>query len=74
MSIMARGKAQGNGETFLFTVEEFVTGGFRLDIDFSGAERDGGTGAGIWPSVEKAKAIAEETAKRLLGGASVTWE
>jgi hypothetical protein len=73
MKVVAKGQAQDTRETFRFTIEEFV-GGYRLDIDFSGDGHSNGTGAGIWPSIEKAKAIAEETASRLLNGATVAWE
>jgi len=32
------------------------------------------TGAGIWPTVEKAREIAEATARHLLSGAVVIWD
>jgi hypothetical protein len=70
---MVTGEAQDDRETFVFTITPFVTGGFRLDIKFSGDGPHNVTGAGIWPTVEKAKQIAQETAARLLHGAEVTW-
>ena len=71
---MIKGQASDDRETFEFTIEPFVSGGFRLDIRYSGDGRGNITGAGIWPTVEKAKQIAEETAQRLLHGATVTWQ
>ena len=71
---MIKGQASDDHETFEFTIEPFVSGGFRLDIRYSGDGRSNITGAGIWPTVEKAKQIAEETAQRLLHGATVTWQ
>jgi hypothetical protein len=74
MKTLVRGTARDDREVFQFTIEDFVGGGFRLDIDFRGDGRGNVTGAGVWPSVEKAKQVAEETARRLLQGASVKWE
>ncbi len=68
------GIATGNGETFLFTISAVSTGGFRLDNRYSGACHQNITGAGVWPTVEKAREIAETTARHLLGGACVTWK
>lgn len=67
------GIATGNGETFTFTITAAPTG-FRLDNRYSGACHENITGAGVWPTVEKAREIAETTAHRLLGGAGVTWD
>jgi hypothetical protein len=50
-----------------------VGGGFSLSIRFSGGSRENITGAGVWPSVEKAKQIAEASAQ-LLDEAAVQWE
>jgi hypothetical protein len=74
MKTIVRGRASDDREVFHFTIEDFVTGGFSLVIEFSGDGRSNSTGSGIWPSVEKAKQIAEETASRLLHGASVKWD
>ena len=68
-----KGVAQGNRETFEFTVDSFVSGGYRLDIKYSGDCHHNVTGAGVWPTVEKAKEIAEATAAKLLSGAQVSW-
>jgi hypothetical protein len=69
-----KGQASDDRETFEFTIESFVSGGFRLDIRYRGDGRSNITGAGIWPTVEKAKQIAEQTAQRLLHGATVKWQ
>jgi len=68
------GLAKDNRETFEFTVEPFVTGGLLLSIRYSGDGTHNITGAGVWPTVEKAKQIAEATASRLLHGATVIWQ
>jgi hypothetical protein len=46
---------------FVFTVEPFVSGGYFLSIRYAGDGSTNVTGAGVWPSIEKAKQIAEET-------------
>jgi hypothetical protein len=68
-----KGVAQGNRETFEFTIEPFVTGGYRLGIKYSGDCHHNVTGAGVWPTVAKAKEIAEATVNKLLSGAQVSW-
>jgi hypothetical protein len=70
---MIRGEASDNRETFVFTISPFVTGGFRLDIRYSGDGPQNITGAGVWPTIEKAKQIAQETAARLLQEAIIIW-
>ena len=45
-----------------------------LSIRYSGDGTHNVTGAGVWPSVEKAKEVAEQSARRLLHGATVTWQ
>ena len=72
--VLARGSARDAREVFDFTIEPFVTGGFMLSIRYSGDSRDSITGAGVWPTIEKAKEVAEQSAKRLLHDATVTWE
>jgi hypothetical protein len=67
------GTAKDERETFEFSIEPFVTGGFRLDIRYHGDCHQNVTGAGIWPTVEKAQEIAHEIANRLLHGAQVIW-
>jgi hypothetical protein len=72
--MIVRGRARDQSELFEFSIEPFVNGGFRLDIRYSGDCHHNITGAGIWPTVQKAQQIAEETARRLLSGAMVDWE
>jgi hypothetical protein len=74
MKALLTGYARDTRERFDFTVEPFVTGGFTVSIRYSGDCHHNITGAGVWPTVEKAKQIAEETARKLLHGATVTWE
>jgi hypothetical protein len=45
-----------------------------LSIQNSGDCHHDITGAGVWPTIEKAKEIAGQTAKQLPHGARVTWE
>ncbi len=68
--MITKGMATDSRETFEFTIEPFVTGGFRLDIRYSGDCHHNITGAGVWPSIEKAK----QTARKLLHDAVVTWD
>lgn len=72
--VQLKGRASDTREAFEFTVEDFVSGGFLLTIRFSGDGRSNVTGAGVWPTVEKAKQIAAETASKLLHGATVHWD
>lgn len=70
---MIIGEASDDREQFHFTIQPFVMSGFRLDIRYSGDGNRNITGAGVWPTIEKAKQIAEERARRLLHGAEVKW-
>jgi hypothetical protein len=45
-----------------------------LSIRFSGDGRQNTTGAGVWPTVEKAKQIAQTTATKVLHGATIAWQ
>jgi hypothetical protein len=72
--VLLTGNARDSREAFEFTIEPFVSGGFVLRIRYSGDCHHNITGAGVWPTIEKAKNIAEQTAKRLLHEAVVTWE
>ncbi len=56
-----------------FTIEPFMAGGFLLSIRFARDGRGIVTDAGVWPSIEKAKAVAEERAGELSHGANVDW-
>ena len=71
---MIKGKAKGSAETFAFTIFPYVHGGFLLDIRYDGDGARNITGAGVWPTIEKAKQIAQETATRLLQGAIIIWQ
>ena len=71
---MVRGEAKDSREKFEFTISPFATGGFLLTIRYSGDGTSNITGGGVWQTIEKAKQIAEETAKRLLHEAMVTWK
>ena len=73
LAMVQTGIATGNGETFTFTIRPVPTG-FRLDNRYRGGCHENTTGAGIWPTVEKAREIAAVTAHRLLSGAVVTWD
>jgi hypothetical protein len=73
LAMVQAGIATGNGEKFTFTIRPVPTG-FRLDIRYRGGCHENTTGAGIWPTVEKAHEIAQATAHRLLRGAVVTWD
>ena len=67
------GKAFGNGETFEFTITPVANGEFRLDIRYSGGGEHNTTGAGLWPSIEKARQIATMIADKRLSGAVIEW-
>jgi hypothetical protein len=70
---MITGQAKDDKELFEFTIKPFVTTGFLLSIRYSGDCHHNVTGAGVWPTIDKAKQIAQETATRLLQGAIVSW-
>ena len=74
MRKVVRGEAKDDLETFEFKVKPFITGGFLLSIRYSGDGKDNITGAGVWPTVDKAKQVAEESARRLQHGVSVSWK
>jgi len=71
--VVVKGKASYESELFEFEISPFVTTGFLLSIRYSEDERQNITGAGVWPTIEKAKQIAEETATKLLHGADISW-
>jgi hypothetical protein len=70
---MIIGEAKDDKELFEFTIEPFVTTGFLLSIRYSGDCHHNVTGAGVWPTIAKAKDIAQDAATRLLHGARVSW-
>lgn len=73
-SDVIKGEARDDRELFEFTITPFVSTGFLLTIRFSGDGRENITGAGVWPSVEKAKEIAQATATKLLHGSIIVWD
>jgi hypothetical protein len=71
--VKVHGSATNGAEAFDFTIEPFVFGGVSLYIKYRGPEESNVTSGGVWPDVEKAKAMAEQTARQLLRGATVVW-
>jgi hypothetical protein len=67
------GRASDEKKKIELLIKPFVVKekGFLLTIKFSGDGRDNTTGAGVWPTIEKAKQVEEETASKLLHGAVV---
>jgi hypothetical protein len=72
--VLVSGEARDTKEHFEFTIEPFVTGGFVLYIRYSGDCHQNITGAGVWETIEKAKQVAQETATKLLHGATISWK
>jgi hypothetical protein len=64
------GHAESATEAFDFKLGEWVDG-IGLLVRHTGYGEPKETGAGIWPSVEKAKEIADQMVKSLLGPESV---
>jgi hypothetical protein len=71
---VVKGEAKDEKEKFEFSIEPFVAGGFMLSIRFSGDGPPNFTGAGVWPTIEKAKEIAQTTATKLLHGTTIAWQ
>lgn len=67
------GTASGNGEVFEFSITPLRSGEFRLDIKYSGDCHHNVTGAGVWPSIQKAQEVAQTIATKRLSGAQVIW-
>jgi len=65
MNAMVRGEAKDSREKFEFTITPLVAGGFLLTISYSGDGDHNITGAGVWPTIGKAKQIAQNMATRL---------
>jgi hypothetical protein len=67
------GHASWGTEAFEFKIGEWCDGiGLMMRHTGYGSPRE--SGAGIWPDIDKAKQVAEETVKRLLNpGCSITW-
>lgn len=67
------GIALNDSGQFRFRIESTGDSGFQLSIQFCEEDRYS-TAAGVWPSIEKAKSVAEITARKLLCGATVNWQ
>ena len=63
--VLITGHAELGSEAFDFEVGPW-SGGVGLMMRHTGFGDPRSTGAGVWPSVEKAKEIADQTLKRLL--------
>jgi hypothetical protein len=72
-TVMLTGHAEWQGERFDFKIGEWA-GGIGLMMRRTGHGSTKETGAGIWPTVEKAQAIADQTVKRLLSPeCAISW-
>ena len=67
------GEAHHGEEKFFFEISRFDGRGFLLNITYNGHGWRGHNGAGVWPSIERAKEIAQQTAAKLLNNAQVSW-
>jgi hypothetical protein len=63
--VLMTGHAETPSGTFDFKVGNW-SDGIGLMVRDTGAGDKGFNGAGIWPTIEKAKHIADQTVKRLL--------
>ena len=72
--MIVHGKAADTENTIAFSIQPHATGGYILYVQFSGAGAGEGSDARVWPTISKAKEIAEATARRLLKGVYVSWE
>jgi len=71
--VLMKGHAEWGGEAFDFRIGPWSRG-IGLVMRHTGYGSPKETGAGIWPTVEKAQEIADQTVKRLLNqGCRVTW-
>ena len=72
-TVFLTGHAEWETESFDFNVGEWAGGvGLMMRRTGQGSTRE--TGAGIWPTVEKAQSIAQETVHRLLSSeCSISW-
>jgi hypothetical protein len=71
--VLMTGHAESQSGTFDFKVGEWA-GGIGLMMRDTGAGDSAFNGAGIWPTVEKAQQIADQTAKRLVGpDCTIVW-
>jgi len=71
--VLITGHAESEAEALDFKVGEWVNG-IGLMIRRTGDGKSIETGAGIWPTIDKAKQIAQETTERLFGSQhSIVW-
>ncbi len=63
--VILKGHAEFDGEGLDFKIGDWANG-IGLMIRRTGSGTSVETGAGIWPSIEKAKEIASQTAQRIL--------
>jgi hypothetical protein len=71
--VLLTGRAEWQSEAFDFQIGEWCDG-IGLMVRHTGYGEPRETGAGIWPTVEKAKEIADQIVKRLLSPeCSVVW-
>jgi hypothetical protein len=71
--VLLTGRAEWQSEAFDFHIGEWCDG-IGLMVRHTGYGEPRETGAGIWPTVEKAKEIADQIVKRLLSPeCSVVW-
>jgi hypothetical protein len=71
--VLMTGHAETPSGTFDFKVGNWADG-IGLMVRDTGAGDKGFNGAGIWPTVEKAKQIADQTVKRLLNpDCTIVW-
>ena len=64
--VLITGRAERQSEIFDFEVGPWCDG-IGLMVRDTGAGDKAFNGAGIWPSIEKARSVAAEIAKRALG-------
>jgi hypothetical protein len=71
--VLLTGRAKWKSEAFDFKIGERI-GGIGLMMRHTGSDEPKETGAGIWPTIDKAKEIADQTVKRLLDpGCHIVW-
>ena len=71
--VLMTGRAEWGAEALEFKIGDWCDG-IGLMIRHTGHGEPRETGAGIWPSIEKAKQIADQTVKRLLNSeCSIVW-
>jgi hypothetical protein len=63
--VLLTGRAEWQSEAFDFKIGEWV-GGIGLMMRHTGYGEPKETGAGIWPTIDKAREVADQTVKRLL--------